>query len=68
MSSRLYRAASFMIAYQWFTTLPSQFLPQELNDGLKSIGRCNLVHILFHDRRISNAFEPDYDLKIIRVE
>ena len=44
-------------AHQRVPSFPSQFLSQELDDGLETIRRCDLVEVLLHDGGISDSLE-----------
>ena len=50
-------AADSQWTHKWITSLPSKFLPQELNDSLEAIGSCYLVEVRLHDWSVSNCFE-----------
>jgi hypothetical protein len=41
--------------------LPPELLPQELDDRLEPVRRCDLVEVLLHDRRIPDGLEPNDD-------
>lgn len=59
-SSANQRPLTVKDTYERISRLPTEFLSQELDNGLKAIGSRNLEEVLFHDGCISNSLEP-YD-------